>query len=115
MNWLSERRRWWLANWYAQESFRTSPGVLLLSTDDCDVVQGLVAALDCEHPDVADPQVTRGRANTATARVAVFIEPVYLAGEPAAWKGSGGGIPYDAPATFRLLGFVRIDQESPNV
>lgn len=115
MSWRSALERWWLENWYAQPSSGPSPGVLLLSTDDCDLVQQLVGALDCEHPDVPDPQVARGRANTATARVAVFIEPLYLSGAPAAWKGSGGGIPYDAPATFRLLGFVRIDQESPNV
>lgn len=113
---VSFRDRWWLASRGVSQSVSgPAPGVLLLSTDDCAVVQGLVSALDCEHPDVANPEVTRGRAYTATARVAVFIEAIYDSGQPAAWHGTGGGIPYDAPAAFRLLGFVRVDPKSPNV
>lgn len=89
------------------------PSVLLLSTDDCDLVAALVGALDCEHPDVADPQSTIGRANTATARVAVFIEALYLSGKPAPWKWSDGGVVYDSPATYRILGVVSIHPQRP--
>jgi hypothetical protein len=72
-------------------------------------MQALVAALDCEHPNLASPQVAVGGSNASTPRVALFIQAKDNAGTPTAWQGRSGDIVYDSPATFELLGFVSID------
>lgn len=110
MNW---RTRWWLGSRFPSvihsplEGSRT--GVFLLAASDCHFMQELVAALDCEHPNLASPESTVGGSNASTPRVAVFIQPKDGAWPPAAWEGRSGDIVYSSPAAFELLGFVSID------
>lgn len=71
-------------------------------------MRALVGALDCEHPNDASPQVAVGGSNAGVPRVALFIYPEDPSGNPTPWEWSDGGIVYDSPAAYRVLGFVSI-------
>jgi len=103
--------RWWHAalGQSADQSLEPRPSVLLLACQDRYLMGELVAALQNICRDYPGPEVTGRSADASTARVAVFIYPTDPSGNPTPWEGRSGDIGYDAPASFRLLGFVSVD------
>lgn len=84
-------------------------GVLLLSADDSALMQQLVTAFNAEYAHFTSPQSGVQTADSSTPLIAVFVYADNTPGAPHAWKWiDPDGISYDAPAAFRLLGFVTV-------